>query len=594
MFYIANNKHAVTWFRFILVIALVTSLLVGNTIVVKAYQEVGGPIISDTTWTLANSPYIVTSNVQVLEGVKLTIEPGVVVKFNTGLLLLVEGTLHAKGTASKRITFTSNNINPQPGEWGNIILSGESIMKYCIVEYGGYEAWWTGVIEVNDYDSLVDHCIVRYNSSSGIFGVGSEYSPITIANNELRNNSGREGGGIYVENGIVTGNTVSDNAVSFNGAGIYAEDSIITGNSVKNNQAGGGVYTIRSEVSDNTITGNSASSGGGISASSGSVSGNTIIGNVVTRSGGGIFAAEWIWSDDDIMVIGNIVIGNSASSGGGIHSVEGVVMDNIISENSAIDIGGGIRQHGGVLTNNTITSNVVGQSISNIFFPGQGAGLYLSLYPDQKVLNNTIISNTTLLPCADPVGGVAINGQGDNYFQFNNIYDNSPYDVVIEASHDIFGENNYWGTTESVNILDQIYDWHDDTERGRLIYIPYLQYPDPDSPVPPPFNLHADIRNGSVALSWDPIPSTTTGYGYKVYYDTDSHEPPYDGTGLPQGDSPIDVGNVTEYMLTELEDDVYYVSLTAYDTLRRESWYAKFSIIDTLPKVYLPIMLKDH
>ena len=35
--------------------------------------DVGGPITSDTTWTLSSSPYIVTDSVTVADGVTLTI-----------------------------------------------------------------------------------------------------------------------------------------------------------------------------------------------------------------------------------------------------------------------------------------------------------------------------------------------------------------------------------------------------------------------------------------------------------------------------------------------------------------------------------------
>ena len=42
-----------------------------------AGTDVFGLIWKNTTWTLENSPYCVTQNIIVLEGVTLTIEPGV-------------------------------------------------------------------------------------------------------------------------------------------------------------------------------------------------------------------------------------------------------------------------------------------------------------------------------------------------------------------------------------------------------------------------------------------------------------------------------------------------------------------------------------
>ena len=43
--------------------------------------DVSGNITSDTTWRFEESPYNVTGDLIVNEGVNLTIEPGVVVKF---------------------------------------------------------------------------------------------------------------------------------------------------------------------------------------------------------------------------------------------------------------------------------------------------------------------------------------------------------------------------------------------------------------------------------------------------------------------------------------------------------------------------------
>ena len=52
----------------------------------EAQTEVSGVVSSDTTWSLTNSPYTVTGNILVASDVTLTIEAGVTVKVNSGLI----------------------------------------------------------------------------------------------------------------------------------------------------------------------------------------------------------------------------------------------------------------------------------------------------------------------------------------------------------------------------------------------------------------------------------------------------------------------------------------------------------------------------
>ncbi len=65
--------------------------------------------------------------------------------------------------------------------------------------------------------------------------------------------------------------------------------------------------------------------------------------------------------------------------------------------------------------------------------------------------------------------------------------------------------------------------------------------------------------------------------GYKIYYKTDSQDLHYEGIhpSLPNLDSPIDVGNVTEYTIHNLDENIVYsFVVTAYDSEGFESGYS--------------------
>lgn len=104
------------------------------------FTNVSGGIYSNTTWTKANSPYIVTDTIVVFPGVTLTIQPGVTVKFDSNMYIEIrQATILAMGTPTDSITFTTNSTLGTYGSCANILItaapSTSSRFYYCNFSY---------------------------------------------------------------------------------------------------------------------------------------------------------------------------------------------------------------------------------------------------------------------------------------------------------------------------------------------------------------------------------------------------------------------------------------------------------------------------
>jgi hypothetical protein len=217
---------------------------------------VEGPITRDTVWTLVDSPFVISNNVTVYPSATLTIEPGVQVRFGGDFSLIISGKLYADGT-SKQITFTSNKMQPEVGDWQAIIFNGaqESTLIGCSISYAKYGMLIrNGNVEVRD--STISSC-----SQNGIDITDSE---CTIQNSTIKENHG--GNGISITgNGQVI---IQENTVMANGNGI-----LLTG----------------SESSNVNISGNkiSANDQAGIRIDADNHSGMTILNNIISSNNEG-------------------------------------------------------------------------------------------------------------------------------------------------------------------------------------------------------------------------------------------------------------------------------------------------------------------
>lgn len=126
------------------------------------------------TWTLANSPYIVMGYLKIPDGETLTIDSGVVVKFNSTERFDIQGCLVAEGTEALPIVFTA--VDPDVS-WGGLVwdqtpaTNPNSVLKHCVFEYSyayGTETGYNcgGAIRINMFDNMeISHCVFRYNGA---------------------------------------------------------------------------------------------------------------------------------------------------------------------------------------------------------------------------------------------------------------------------------------------------------------------------------------------------------------------------------------------------------------------------------------------
>jgi len=223
----------------LLVVAIFGTFSFTNKMVFYAVNAtyIEGPITQDTVWTLTDSPFVVSKNITV-QNARLTIEPGVEVRFGGYFSIFFEGSgsLYAVGTQSNSITFTSNKDQPKAGDWGTIKFKGTTLstLAYCVLKYAtnGTTIEKSNVeirnseISISSQNGIsISNSIVKVQDSqvhdnlvSGIYLTGTNQA--TIQDNTLRSNSK---GVLLTGNSTLGVNIIRNIVLSNNQSGIYLD-----------------------------------------------------------------------------------------------------------------------------------------------------------------------------------------------------------------------------------------------------------------------------------------------------------------------------------------------------------------------------------
>lgn len=215
-----------------------------GTVAAAGPTQMSGVIYRDTVWTADRSPYVVVGDVEVMPGVTLEIQPGVVVQFRNvteqhgdplrspKAELVVYGTLRAVGTQASPIQFTAE-VGTDLGSWGGILLYGSS----SVIEFAEIRFAAVGTMTVESSPTISNTSYV-YNFSA--------IRAVNGAPRILHNTISLADTGVLLEGTV--GAVVSHNVIVNNSKGVVSAGG--SGNEISHNEMSAANFGVRIEGSD--------------------------------------------------------------------------------------------------------------------------------------------------------------------------------------------------------------------------------------------------------------------------------------------------------------------------------------------------------
>jgi hypothetical protein len=195
-------------------------------------------IDEDTTWRLANSPYVITRGVTITQNATLEIEPGVVVLFRpsasalgSGVSIRVQGALMAIGTSDAGIRFALDpaivlDLSEPLGHHQGVFTSdgGQITLSWC--DYGGGNG-----IRLADLSGpvTVSNCELHDIPDSAISGGEGTDSKVTVEDNFIHHS---ETGVSVNAPGVIQRNCITNNRHGFRPGKNWGLTNMVKDNSI--------------------------------------------------------------------------------------------------------------------------------------------------------------------------------------------------------------------------------------------------------------------------------------------------------------------------------------------------------------------------
>ncbi len=227
-----------------------------------AFTTVTDDIAEDTTWTQNQGPYIVGDFVAVLPNATLTIEPGVVVKFdfNDGLYIL--GSIKVDGTSLEKVSFSSlydsigADLYNDCFEYIPDIILEEGVEQCANTNQDEIDFPWlfeAGEITIsNTLNSSFQNVLFSHLADNGLsfFNASAVLDTVQILDSSM---------GIQAfSSNLSISNSIFRNIYNADALELYNNSSVeILNIEVKSSDYGGlALYGSKADIADSTFTGN--------------------------------------------------------------------------------------------------------------------------------------------------------------------------------------------------------------------------------------------------------------------------------------------------------------------------------------------------
>jgi hypothetical protein len=400
-----------------ILLGLLTFILICTKVI--AQTNVSGPYFTNTTWNLSGSPYNLTGDVQIPNGITLTIESGVQINFNSDYEILIKGVLIANGTNNLPIIF-------------NGTITGKAMLMFKSTNLSNSQLSHVNFIGPKNAFQLANES--EFNQDL-IKNTGALLLSETILTNTRVQTKGyATTASLIIENATISGTTIKGlypnsetiklknssisncliNSDSYN-YGIIMDQCIIKKTDLSIGCCGANLNIIKSELTDSKIIeGDGQPKTGPVKINESKIN-NTPLNLPEARVE--ITESEVNYNSPNGLIFGNGKFECSQITGNNTATAIKITGYN------GYNIGGSIT-----LTNSIIKNNAVGLEIDNA---------------DIITIGNS------------------------------NIYNNTTYNIQNKSSKNITANNNWWGTTNVSTINNSIYDYYDNINLGQVDYTNY-------------------------------------------------------------------------------------------------------------------------